>query len=127
MTPNDLQYSPTHEWCLIEGNRATVGVTPHGLKGLGDMVCIELPDVGDDVLHDTPFGEIQGTRGTRDVRALLDGVVAEVNGRVAHNPDVLDKDPYGEGWLIRLKFDAEGRRGKMLSMIQYRQLLGKKK
>jgi len=127
MLPEHLTYTRSHEWCLIDGEHATVGVTPHALKGLGNLVCIGFPDIDDDVLHDVPFGEIEGTRNTKDVFSSVDGVVTEINGRVAHNPDLLTKDPYKQAWLIRLKLVPHGRRGEMLSAPQYQRILANKR
>ncbi len=106
MVPEHMRYLATHEWCVIEGDVVTVGVTQYAIAPLGELVYLELPEVGDDVLVEIPFGEIEGLAGVRDLLSPVDGVVAEVNGRVAHTPELLKKDPYGAGWLIRLRSDS---------------------
>ena len=127
MIPERLSYTRNHQWCFIDGKMATVGVTPHAIKSLGHLVCIEFPDEGDDVLHDVPFGEIEGTRDVKDLFSPIDGIAAEINGRVAHDPDILLTDPFDEGWLIRIKLLPNGRRAEMLSAAQYRQYVGKRR
>ncbi len=123
MAPEQLSYSRNHEWCRLDGEIATVGVTPHALKGLGNLVAIELPDEGDDVLYEVPVAEIEGTRDSREVYSLVDGVVSEVNGAVAHNPELLVTDPYEKGWLVRVKFLPESHRAEMLSASEYQEMV----
>ena len=126
MLPDDRLYSRAHEWCRIEGDHAVLGITPHAMKGVGNLICVELPDVDDDVLHDVAYAEIEGARGTSEVSSLVDGVVSEVNGRVAHNPDLLTKDPFGAGWLIKIRLISAGRSGETLTSEQYKQVIGRK-
>ena len=109
MVPENLRYAATHEWCRLDGDVVVIGVTEHGLALLGGIIYVELPEEKDDVLHEVPFGEIEGTRDVRDLNSPFDGVVLQVNNRVVQNPDVLLKDPYEEGWLIRLKPDSPPR------------------
>lgn len=127
MVPEHLHYLPSHEWCKIEGNLATIGVTEHGVRNLGDLIYIELPDVGDDVLIEIPFGEIEGMDSAKDLISPVDGVVKEINTRVAHNPEHILKDPYEEGWLIRLKAPSPPSFEHMLSAAEYEQILRKRK
>ena len=123
MVPVETRYSPTHEWCAVEGDIATVGVTKHALRSLGDLITIELPDVGDDVLDDVPFGEIEGMRDVKDLQSPVEGAVAEVNHRVVNNPDILEKDPIEQGWLVRIKVDPAALPAGLLSEADYATLV----
>ena len=125
--PKDLKYGRRHTWIRVEGKTVTVGVTPHALKDLGSLVTVELPDPGDDVLHEVPVAEIEGRRKVRAVYSLVDGLVTEINGKVAHNPDMIAKDPYGEGWLVRLKIGPESKQAETLTGNGYKVLLRQKK
>jgi len=125
--PDDLKYGRNHSWIRVEGKSATVGVTPHALKNLGSLVTVELPDPGDDVLHEVPVAEIEGTRQVHAVYSLLDGLVTEINGKVAHNPDIIAKDPFGEGWLVQLKIGPESKEAETLTGDGYKALLRQKK
>lgn len=123
MDPENLKYSPTHEWYAIEGDIITIGVTRQALKSLGSLIAIELPEVGDDVLNDVPFGEIEGLRESVDLHSPADGAAVEVNHQAASDPDILEKDPYGEGWLIRIKQEAGSLRQDLLSEAEYKALM----
>ena len=127
MVPDHLKYTTTHEWCSVDGAFGLIGVTAYALKTLGAIVCVELPDVGDDMLFMVPFGEIEGLRDAKRLVSPLDGVVEEVNGRIAHKPDLLVEDPYEEGWLIRLKLALPHQFVPLLSAADYRQLVRRKR
>lgn len=127
MVPEHLKYTPTHEWCSVDGDISLVGVTAYALKTLGDIAYVELPDVGDDVLVAVPFGEIEGLRGAKRLVSPLDGVVEEVNGRIAHKPDLLLEDPYEEGWLIRLRLAIPHRFVPLLSAADYHRVVRRRR
>ncbi len=127
MVPEHLKYGTTHEWCLVEGQAVTVGVTEQAITPLGQLIYVELPEVGDDVLVEIPFGEIQGVEAVKDLMSPVDGVVEEVNTRVAHRPELLKKDPYGEGWLIRLKSESPAALDELLSAADYEQFVRSRK
>ena len=127
LIPDDLKYGRHHTWVRMEGNTATIGVTSYALKDLGSLVTVELPDPGDDVLHEVPVAEIEGTRDIRSVYSLVDGVAAEINGRAAHDPDTIAKDPYDTGWLVRLKVGPESKQAELLTAQEYKALVGRKK
>jgi len=124
--PDDRLYSRQHEWCRFEDDHAVLGITPYAIRGMGQLVCLELPEAGDDLLHDVAYAEIEGMRKTCSVFSLIDGVVLEINGRVAHNPDLLTKDPFGEGWMIKVRLISDAHSGETLTAEQYRQVIGKK-
>lgn len=127
MIPEGLKYTLTHEWCRTENGYAVIGVTKRALTSLGELICIELPDVGDDVLCEIAFGQIGGVRKVKDLISPLDGLVVEVNGRVAHDPDLLAKSPYDEGWLIRLRLESSFEPRQLLSAAEYRQVIRRKR
>ena len=127
MVPEQLRYTPTHEWCRMDGQTVVIGVTDHGVGPVGNVIYVELPEAGDDVLHEVPFGEIEGTRGVKDLVSPFDGVVEAVNSAVVLKPEVLMKDPYEEGWLIRLKPDSPASFENLLSAADYEDQLRKRR
>ena len=127
MVPEDLKYTPTHEWCRIEGDVATIGVTEVALKDLGSVIYVSLPDQDADVLEEISFGEIEGMEGTTDILSPFDGAVEAVNTRVAHNPDLVAEDPYDAGWLIKLRLDEPAEVEGLLSAEEYEQIAKKRR
>ena len=127
MIPEQLRYTPTHEWCRMDGPIVVIGVTEHGVGPVGNVIYIELPEAGDDVLHEVPFGEIEGTRGVKDLVSPFDGVVEAVNSAVVLKPEVLMKEPYEESWLIRLRPDSPASLENLLSAASYEEQLRKRR
>jgi glycine cleavage system H protein len=105
MDKNTLRYSPTHEWVLIEGNVATVGITRFAVEQLTDLITIELPKVGTRLSRGKSFGEIESVKSVSDLYAPVGGEVIEVNSAVVADLQVLAEDPYEKGWLIKLKVE----------------------
>jgi glycine cleavage system H protein len=97
--PDDLRYSSDHEWVRLDGTRATVGVTDYAQDALGDVVFVQLPDVGSDVAANDSFGEVESTKSVSDVFAPLSGTVVAVNDRLNDSPELVNSDPYGDGWI----------------------------
>ncbi|MGD1002804.1 MAG: glycine cleavage system protein H [Candidatus Brocadiia bacterium] len=126
MVPEQLRYTPTHEWCRMDGQTVVIGVTDHGVAPVGNVIYVELPEAGDDVLHEVPFGEIEGTRNVKDLVSPFDGVVEAVNSAVVLKPEVLMKEPY-ESWLIRLKPDSPASFENLLSAADYEDHLRKRR
>jgi glycine cleavage system H protein len=126
MVPEELRYTPTHEWCRMDGQIVVIGVTDHGVAPVGNVIYVELPEAGDDVLHEVPFGEIEGTRNVKDLVSPFDGVVEAVNSAVVLKPEVLMKEPY-ESWLIRLKPDSPASFENLLSAADYEDHLRKRR
>ncbi len=116
--PEELRYSSDHEWIRIEGTRATIGITDYAQDALGDVVYVDLPGVGAEVITGESFGEVESTKSVSDLFSPTDGTVAEVNNDLEDNPEVLNSDPYGQGWIIVIEvadslaldglLDAEG-------------------
>lgn len=101
--PQDLRYTREHEWARLEDDgRVTVGVTDFAQEQLGDVVFIDLPEVGDDVEGGEPMGEVESTKSVSDIYSPIGGKVAEVNAECNENPVALNQDPYGEGWLLAI-------------------------
>lgn len=116
--PEELRYSSDHEWIRIEGTRATIGITDYAQDALGDVVYVDLPGVGAEVVTGESFGEVESTKSVSDLFSPTDGTVSEVNNDLEDNPEVLNSDPYGQGWIIVIEvadslaldglLDAEG-------------------
>jgi glycine cleavage system H protein len=100
----DLQYTAEHEWILVEGDVATVGVTAYAAEKLGDVVFVELPQVGSDVTAGRVVGEIESTKSVGELFAPVDGTVAAINDAVVDAPELVNSDPFGAGWLVKVSF-----------------------
>lgn len=106
-TPTDRKYLETHEWVKIEGDLAVVGITDHAQEALGDITYVELPEVGQTLSQKGECGSIESVKAASDLFCPLSGVVTEVNPELEEAPEVINEDPYGKGWLFKLKeFDA---------------------
>jgi glycine cleavage system H protein len=118
----DLKYTAEHEWLLVDGDTATVGITSYAAEKLGDVVFVELPAEGSDVAAGRVVGEIESTKSVGELFAPVDGTVAEANQAVVDAPELVNSDPFGEGWLIKVTFSAlpEG----LLSYDEYKALTG---
>jgi len=98
--PDDLKYTKEHEWCRIQGNRAVVGITDHAQDQLGDIVYVELPEVGDAVKKGESFGVVESTKAVSELFSPVTGKVVEVNDPLSDAPETINEDPYEEGWMI---------------------------
>jgi glycine cleavage system H protein len=103
--PADLRYTSEHEWARLEGSNIRVGITDYAQDALGDVVYVELPDVGARVTQDAPFGEIQSPKAVSDLYAPVTGEIIERNEEVIAGPELVNDDPYGEGWLVLISPD----------------------
>ena len=118
----DLQYTPEHEWLLVEGDVATVGITSYAAEKLGDVVFVELPEEGSDVTAGRVVGEIESTKSVGELFAPVDGIVAEANAAVVDAPELVNSDPFGEGWLVKVRFTELP--NNLLSYDEYAALTG---
>jgi glycine cleavage system H protein len=100
--PSHLKYTEEHEWLLVEGDNATVGITAYAAEKLGDVVYVELPKVGSSVTAGTVVGEIESTKSVGELYAPASGTVTEVNDSVVASPELVNEDPFGSGWLIKM-------------------------
>jgi glycine cleavage system H protein len=103
MDPAALKFAETHEWVHVEGGTATVGITQYAQSQLGDVIYLELPSVGEQVEAGGKFGVIESVKAASDLYSPVAGAVTEVNTALKEHPEVINTDPYGEGWIIRLK------------------------
>ena len=101
--PEGLKYSKEHEWVLVEGTTATIGITEYAQEELGDIVYVELPEVGEKIVKDDPFGAVESVKAVSDVYAPVSGAVLEINDILPDNPETINDDPYGDGWMIRVE------------------------
>jgi len=104
--PTDLQYTDDHEWIRIEDDVATVGITAHAAETLSDLVFIDLPEEGDDVTAGSSFGEIESVKAVSDLNSPVTGEVIDVNSELADNLGDIAADPYGKGWMVKIKINA---------------------
>jgi glycine cleavage system H protein len=102
-TPSDLQYTRSHEWIRIEGDQATVGITDYAQDALGDVVYVELPEVGASFEAGATFGAVESVKAASDLYLPVAGEVLEVNSALIDQPEVLNSDPYGEGWMLKIR------------------------
>jgi glycine cleavage system H protein len=101
---HDLKYTAEHEWILIDGEIATVGITAYAAEKLGDVVFVELPEVGSDIAEGKVVGEIESTKSVGELFAPVNGTVTAVNDKVVDAPELVNSDPFGEGWLVKVSF-----------------------
>ena len=118
---NVLKYTAEHEWVLIDGSVATIGITAYAAEKLGDIVFVDLPKVGTGVAEGTVVGEIESTKSVGELFAPVNGTVVATNDAVVASPELVNSDPFGAGWLIRVEFDALPT---LLSAEEYRALTG---
>ena len=116
-----LKYTSEHEWVLVEGDTATVGITAYAAEKLGDVVFVELPKVGSTVASGTVVGEIESTKSVGELFAPVDGTVAEANEAVVADPSLVNSDPFGAGWLIKVTFSELP---ELMSYDEYTALVG---
>lgn len=122
--PEDLRYTKEHEWVRVEGARARVGITDFAQDALGDVVYVDLPDVGATVQADQPFGEVESTKSVSDVYAPLSGTIAERNPLIEDRPELVNQEPYGDGWLIVMDLADPSAVDGLLDFAGYQAFLG---
>lgn len=118
-TPEDLSYTKDHEWVRVKGEEATVGITDHAQQQLGDIVYVELPKVGDKFETSEPFGSVESVKAVSEIFMPLSGTVAQVNDTLNDSPELVNEDPYGDGWMIRIKIDKPSQVDALLTSIAY--------
>ena len=121
--PDDLRYHPEHDWARIEGDEATLGITWFAQDALGELVHFEPPEEGSHVTKDASYGEVESVKAVSEVIAPLSGEVVEVNSKVVDEPEAVNDDPYGEGWLVRIRLDDAGEADSLLDAEAYKKLL----
>ncbi|HEY1774663.1 MAG TPA: glycine cleavage system protein GcvH [Solirubrobacteraceae bacterium] len=121
--PQDLLYHPDHDWARIDGDVATFGITWHAQDALGEVVFFEPPAVGTQVAKDQPYTEVESVKAVSDVIAPLSGEVIEANTALGDSPDAINTDPYGEGWLVRVRLSDPAEASALLAADAYVALL----
>jgi glycine cleavage system H protein len=118
-TPEDLSYTKDHEWVRTKGDEATVGITDHAQNQLGDVVYVELPKVGDKFEASEPFGSVESVKAVSEIYMPVGGTVTEVNESLNDSPEQVNEDPYGDGWMIRIKIDNPAQVDALLTAVEY--------
>ena len=117
--PKDLKYSASHEWARIEGDTATIGITDFAQGELGDIVFVELPAIGAKVTQNKPLGTVEAVKAVSDLNAPLSGEVTAVNGALEGTPDVVNKDAYGAGWMVKIRISNAGEAANLMDAAGY--------
>ncbi len=121
---DDLKYTKEHEWVKLEGDVATVGITDYAQRELGDVVFVELPGVGTQVEQMKPFGVIEAVKAVSDLFSPVTGEVTQINSKLESQSNLINSDPYGEGWIIKVKIKDPKEVDTLLSPEDYRKLVG---
>ena len=121
--PEDLRYHPEHDWARVDGDEAVLGITWFAADALGELVHFEAPTVGATIAKDQPYGEVESVKAVSDVIAPLSGEVLEVNATVVDAPETVNDDPYGNGWLVRIRLSDPSELEALLDLAAYQQVL----
>jgi glycine cleavage system H protein len=121
--PEDLRYHPEHDWARIEGEEATFGITWYAQDALGEVVFYEPPEVGATVSKDAAYAEVESVKAVSDVYSPLSGEIVAVNEQIAEHPELLNEDPYGEGWLVRARLSNAAEADELMDAAAYRTML----
>jgi glycine cleavage system H protein len=122
--PSELRYSREHEWVRVDGNVARLGITDFAQESLGDVVFVQLPDVGLDVVAGASASEIESTKSVSDVYVPVSGVVTAVNDALVGAPELINQDPYGEGWILEITLSDASELDQLLDAAAYTELIG---
>jgi glycine cleavage system H protein len=121
--PEDLKYHPDHDWARIEGDQATFGITWYAQDALGEVVFFDPPEVGASVTKDMAYTEVESVKAVSDVFAPLSGEIVEVNAGLADSPEKVNQDPYGEGWMVKIRLSDASEVDQLMDVNAYRELL----
>ena len=122
--PDDLRYSEEHEWARLAGEIVTIGITDYAQSELGDVVYVDLPAEGDHFNQNDAFGSIEAVKAASDLYCPITGEVVEVNQDIVDNPETINKDPYGEGWMIKIKADSMDELSNLMDAEAYKNHIG---
>ena len=117
--PEDLHYSKDHEWVRVDGDIATIGITDYAQNSLGDVVYVELPKVGEEFAANESFGSVESVKAVSELFTPVSGEVTGVNDAFTDEPEKVNKDPYGEGWMIKIKMKSPGEVDSLLTAAEY--------
>jgi glycine cleavage system H protein len=121
--PDDLRYHEQHDWARVEGDTATFGITWYAQDALGEVVFFEPPDVGTEVAKDASYAEVESVKAVSDVYAPMSGEITEVNAKAQENPELINTDPYGDGWMVKVKLSDPSEADGLLDAPAYQKLL----
>ncbi len=119
MNPDDLHYSQSHEWVRIDGDIGTIGITDHAQKELGEIVYLELPEVGHVYNADDEFGTVESVKAVSELFTPISGEIVEVNKSAVSEPGIVNDDPFGDGWLIKMKLSTDEEISNLMSADEY--------
>lgn len=122
--PATLHYTKDHEWISLDGDTATIGITDHAQRELGDIVYVDIDTVDKDIAQHDVFGTVEAVKTVSDLFSPISGTVLEVNAKLADAPETVNSDPYGEGWIIKMKVSNQGEVADLLSAQAYGELVG---
>jgi glycine cleavage system H protein len=117
--PEDLHYSKDHEWVRVDGDEAIIGITDYAQNSLGDVVYVELPKAGDEFAANESFGSVESVKAVSEVFTPVAGAVTQINELLADEPEIVNSDPYGQGWMIRVKMSHPGEVDSLLTAAEY--------
>ena len=120
MIPDDLKYSEEHEWIKVEGKIATVGVTDYAQDQLGEIVYVELPSEGEEFSKSDTFGSVESVKSVNDIYMPISGRIAEINDPLTDGPEIINEDPYGEGWMIKIEISDKNEVKALMSASEYK-------
>jgi glycine cleavage system H protein len=121
--PSDLKYNAEHDWARVEGDTAVFGITDHAQEALGDIVYVELPEVGTEVIAGQPYAEVESVKAVSEVYAPMSGTVLEANEAVVDAPETLNESPYDEGWLVKVSLTKPEEEADLMSAAEYEKML----
>ncbi|MFM8440938.1 MAG: glycine cleavage system protein GcvH [Acidobacteriota bacterium] len=121
--PENLRYSKDHEWVLIEGSTATIGITDYAQHSLGDVVYVDLPRIGDKFASGAAFGSVESVKAVSEIFTPVTGNVSAVNDQINDTPEAVNKDAYGAGWMVKITMDNSGEADALLSAAEYEEYL----
>ncbi|GAX89710.1 glycine cleavage system protein GcvH [Effusibacillus lacus] len=121
--PAELKYSKEHEWVRVEGNKAYIGITDFAQSELGDIVFVELPEVGDEIAQNSTFGTVESVKTVSDLYAPVSGTILEVNETLADSPEKVNESPYGDGWMLVVEMKDPGELDTLLTAAQYAEII----
>jgi glycine cleavage system H protein len=125
--PEGLKYSKEHEWVLVEDKVAIIGITEFAQHELGDVVYVELPEIGEKVVKDDPFGAVESVKAVSDVFAPVGGTVVEINDTLPESPETINDDPYGDGWMIKVEMTDKDDLKDLMSAEEYAEYIEQQK
>lgn len=122
-TPNELRYSKEHEWVKVEGNKARIGITDFAQSELGDIVFVELPEVGDELSVNEPFGSVESVKTVSELYAPISGKVVEVNANLDDSPEFVNESPYENAWMVVVELSDESELDNLMTAEQYEEMI----